>query len=142
MSPAQVGPVTFLDQTTGQVYNPTRWEYTSETGAVYIIDDTSGLESVTDSNGNVETFTAAGVQSSSGAGLEITRDSLGRVTSVTDPMNHVTTYQYDSYGNLVAVTDPWGTSAVTRTTRITRSWKPTMPWAGAARAMSMTRAGA
>ena len=34
VSPAQVGPVTFIDASTGQVYNPTLWKYTDQAGTV------------------------------------------------------------------------------------------------------------
>ncbi len=114
VSPAQVGPVTFLDPATGLVYNPTRWKLTTENGTVFIIDDTTGLVSLTDANGNSVSFSANGETSSTGASITIARDSLGRITSITDPIGHQTTYTYDFYGNLATVTDPAGN--VTRLT--------------------------
>ena len=105
VSPAQVGPVTFIDPSTGQVYNPTRWQYTDQAGTVFIIDDTNGIESITDADGNTMTYTASGVQSSDGHGLSILRDSQGRVASITEPDGSQIQYGYDFYGNLVTVTD-------------------------------------
>ncbi len=105
VSPAQVGPVTFIDQSTGQVYNPTTWKYTAADGTVYIISKANGLESVTDSSGNSTTFSADGEISSDGASLTFTRDSQNRITAITDPMGKSITYQYDFYGDLVSVTD-------------------------------------
>ncbi len=105
VSPAQVGPVTFLDPTTGQVYNPTLWKYTTQNGTVYIISASGGIESITDPLGQTLTFTAGGIQSSDGQSVAITRDAQGRITAITDPMGKSITYQYDFYGDLVAVTD-------------------------------------
>ncbi len=108
VSPAQVGPVTFIDQSTGQIYNPTQWKYTDESGDVYIIDTKHGLESVTDASGNTITYGENGESNSDGSSLTITRDSEGRITSITDPTGHQITYAYDSYGDLVSVTDQDG----------------------------------
>ena len=108
VSPAQVGPVTFIDQSTGQVYNPTKFQYTGADGTVYVISTTDGLESITSSTGSGEDVSAGAETSTTGASLTITRDSQGRVTSITDPMGNTTTYTYDFYGDLVAVTDPEG----------------------------------
>ena len=108
VSPAQVGPVTFIDPSTGQVYNPTPWQYTDQAGTVFIIDDTNGIESITDADGNTMTYTASGVQSSDGHGLSILRDSQGRVASITEPDGSQIQYGYDFYGDLVTVTDAQG----------------------------------
>ena len=105
VSPAQVGPVTFLDPTTGRVYNPTEWKYTTPNKTVYVISERGGVESITDSLGHTLTFTAGGIQSSDGQGVTIARDAQGRITALTDPMGKSITYQYDFYGDLVAVTD-------------------------------------
>ena len=104
VAPAQVGPVTFIDQSTGQVYNPTRWKYTAPNGTVYVIGK-SGIESITDAFGHTLSFSDSGIQSSDGQGVTIIRDAEGRVTSITDPMGKSMTYQYDFYGDLTSVTD-------------------------------------
>ena len=56
VSPAQVGPVTFIDQSTGQVYNPTRWQLTLPDGTQYVISTVDGLESITSPNGQTTTI--------------------------------------------------------------------------------------
>jgi YD repeat-containing protein len=108
VSPAQVGPVTFIDASTGQVYNPTRWKYTDLAGNSYIIDTTNGVESITDSNGNTETYSSSGIQSSDGRDLTYTRDSQGRITTITVPDGSQIHYGYDFYGDLATVTDAAG----------------------------------
>ncbi len=108
VSPAQVGPVTFLDQTTGKVYNPTTWKLTTSDGTVYLINQTNGLESITDTHGDTITYSSKGETSSDGANLTFTRDTQGRITQITDPMGQSLTYQYDFYGDLVTVTDQSG----------------------------------
>ncbi len=108
VSPAQVGPVTFLDASTGAVYNPTLWKYTDQAGTVFIISTANGVQSVTDANGNTDTYTANGIQSSDGQNLTIARDSQGRVTSITEPDGSQIQYGYDFYGDLVTVTDAVG----------------------------------
>ena len=108
VSPAQVGPVTFIDASTGQVYNPTLFKYTDQAGTVFMINTANGIQSITNSDGITDTYTASGVQSSDGQNLTIARDSQGRVTSITEPDGGQITYGYDFYGDLVTVTDPMG----------------------------------
>ena len=62
VSPAQVGPVTFIDQSTGQIYNPTSWKYTDAGRQCVHHQRNNGLESVTDTNGNTLTYSADGVR--------------------------------------------------------------------------------
>jgi RHS repeat-associated protein len=108
VSPAQVGPVTFIDASTGQVYNPTLFKYTDAAGTVFIVSTAHGVQSITDPNGNIDTYTASGVQSSDGRNLTIARDSQGRVTSITEPDGSQLKYGYDFYGDLVTITDAMG----------------------------------
>ena len=108
VSPAQVGPVTFLDRSTGQVYNPTQWKYTDPAGNVFVISTTGGVQSITNVDGTSTTYTPGLIKSSDGQEVQIARDSLGRVTSITDPMGNQIKYSYDFYGNLATVTDAMG----------------------------------
>ena len=108
ISPAQVGWVQLIDRSTNQVYDPTRWKLTTKDGTVYILDDTKGIESVTDTNGNTLTYTADGIQSSDSRKVTIERDLLDRVTAVTDFNGGQFTYQYDAYGDLISATDRLG----------------------------------
>ncbi len=108
VTPAQVGPVTFIDASTGQVYNPTLWKYTDQAGTVFIISTANGVQSITNSNGVTDTYSASGIQASNGMNLTIARDSQGRVTSITEPDGSQIQYGYDFYGDLVTVTDAGG----------------------------------
>jgi YD repeat-containing protein len=108
VSPAQVGPVTFIDASTGQVYNPTRWKYTDQAGTVFIISTANGVESITDPNGHTETFSSSGITSSDGRDLTYSRDAQGRITTITQPDGSQLHYGYDFYGDLATVTDAAG----------------------------------
>ena len=66
------------------------------------ISRTTGLQSITDLNGNRLTYSAAGITHSSGLGVAFTRDGLGRITAITDPDLNVMSYGYDANGNRLA----------------------------------------
>ncbi|AGA28668.1 FG-GAP-like repeat-containing protein [Singulisphaera acidiphila] len=70
-------------------------EYTN----IYISDYTFGY----DANGNRTTVLDPNGHTTTNA-----YDSLNRLTSVKDPLSHVTTYGYDANGNQATVTDPLG----------------------------------
>jgi YD repeat-containing protein len=72
---------------------------------VYVIDQTGGVQTITDANGNVLSFTANGITHSAGLGVVFTRDANGRITQITDPNNKTMTYAYNAAGDLVSVTD-------------------------------------
>ncbi len=108
ISPAETGAVRLLDRTTGGVYDPQRWKLTTAGGTVFIIDRDHGVESITDLNGNEVTITPDGIIHNSGEAMTVTRDALGRITTITDPMGHQITYEYDAYGDLVSQTDQLG----------------------------------
>ncbi|WP_170305732.1 RHS repeat protein [Pseudoduganella ginsengisoli] len=87
---------------------------------------TGHLQSVTDRNGRITTYTysdaatpaniapKAGlllkVQDPFGQSLQFTYDSQGRMASLVDPAGNSTTYEYDSKSNLSKVTYPDGKS--------------------------------
>ncbi len=82
-------------------YEPVTFKYTSPEGAVFIVEQTKGVESVTDRNGNCLTFTpqaithtlgSAGAPPAGGAApapstqiITFTRDAADRITAITDP---------------------------------------------------------
>ena len=70
-----------------------------------MIDQTGGVQTITDPNGNVLSFTANGITHSAGLGITFTRDANGRITQITDPDNKTITYAYNAAGDLVSVTD-------------------------------------
>jgi RHS repeat-associated protein len=108
----QPGPVILYDTDQYQPYEPARFRLTTREGGQLVLQANGGVESITDANGNVTTFSAAGITHSSGRGLQIQRDGENRITRTTDPAGNTVTYAYDPYGDLVAVTDQLG--AITR----------------------------
>lgn len=96
------------------VYNPNVYRLTTKAGTVMDINQSTGVESITDNNGNKITFNTSGIIHSSGKSISFERDVEGRITSITDPMGNKITYLYDFYGDLVQVTDQGG-----NTTRFT-----------------------
>ena len=103
-----VGAVELLDWDTLMPYDPNEYQLTTVDGTVYIINQTAGIKTVTDPNGNTLTFTANGITHSSGKGVTFTRDGEGRITQITDPSGNTITYKYDARGDLVSVTDQEG----------------------------------
>ncbi len=100
------GPIVLYDDWDwSTVYNPDRYRLTAEDGTIYIINQNTGLESITDTNGNQLTFGPNGIIHSSGKSVTFTRDSEGRITKITDPNGNTINYVYDFYGDLIKVTD-------------------------------------
>lgn len=89
-------------------YNPGRYKLTRPDGTVYIISTASGVESITDTNGNVITFTENEVKHSDGKSIVFERDTENRVTKITDPYGKTVQYTYSSNGDLSSVTDKAG----------------------------------
>lgn len=87
VSPARGPPLTFLDPDTGEVYNPTRWKFTTADGVVYVIDEQDGIQHITDADGNSLSIDRDSHQHSTGLGLVVDRDLQGRIASITDPMS-------------------------------------------------------
>lgn len=89
-------------------YDPVKYKLTRADGTVYIISVKNGVESITDTSGNVITFTENGVTHSDGKSISFERDSDGHITKITGPTGKTVTYSYDSKGNLSYVTDEAG----------------------------------
>jgi len=90
------------------VINPDRYRYSAVDGNVFVLNQWSGIESITDTNGNTITFGANGIIHSAGKSVTFTRDGQGRITAITEPMGNTIQYSYDFYGDLVSVTDQEG----------------------------------
>lgn len=90
----------------GFAYNPSTYRLTTRDGTVYTYDQFDGLQSVTDRNGNVLTYTDNGIVSSTGVSVEFRRDSQGRITEIIDPEGNSIQYNYDANGDLIEVVDP------------------------------------
>jgi large repetitive protein len=97
----------------GDDYNPAESEFggvytlTNESGIGTTFDATSGqVLSESDRHGNTLNFDSSGIYSNTGLQVTFTRDSQGRITSITDPTGtHSIVYRYDAAGDLVSVTD-------------------------------------
>ncbi len=90
----------------GFPYNPERYILIASDGKRYTIHQRKGLLKAEDLAGNSLTFNPNSISHSSGPKLQMTRDSQGRITSITDPEGNSWLYDYDSAGDLVAFTDP------------------------------------
>ena len=88
-----------------QLFNPTVFTLTTEDGTVYLLDQATGVKSVTDPNGNKLTIDSNGITHTSGKSIAFTRDAQGRITQISDPAGGVMTYTYDASGNLSSFKD-------------------------------------
>ena len=99
------GPVQLFDTDNTTLIDPTLYELTLRDGTSFLVRDDTGLVSLTEPNGNSLTFSDNGIVHSNGPTLEFIRDGQGRITEITDLLGESLTYQYDTAGDLVAVTD-------------------------------------
>ena len=101
------GPVELLNAADPQLrtFDPTLFRFTDENGTVYIIDQKLGVRSIADTNGNRLTINRDGIIHSGGKSVSFTRDSLGRITRITDPAGNVMSYAYDANGDLTGFED-------------------------------------
>ncbi len=90
----------------GGAWNPRGYTLVSKDQLRYRYDQFDGIQSIRDRNGVTLEYRDNGIFSSTGQSVTWVRDSQGRITSVTDPEGHVTSYGYDLAGDLVSVTDP------------------------------------
>ena len=88
------------------IYQPTGFRYTDPTGTKYTMAADGTLQSIQDINGNTLTITANGISSTIGLNVPFARDSLGRITQITDTLGNLYQYAYDGSGNLSSVTYP------------------------------------
>lgn len=96
----------------GGPYQPTTFVYTDPIGRVYTISANGQIQSIQDTNGNLLTFGANGIISSSGGiSVPFVRDNQGRITQITDLNHNNYIYNYDSSGNLASVNLPGTTSS-------------------------------
>jgi YD repeat-containing protein len=96
----------YVCDTTGVSYDPPGYIYTDQFGTQYTLAADGSLQSVIDLRGNALTVTAAGITSSTGLSVPFVRDTQGRITKITDPLNHDYLYTYDADGNLATVVYP------------------------------------
>src|SRR5262249_18933771 len=99
----------------GQAYQTTGYTYTDAYGRVYTIGSDGAVQSVWDLNGNTLTVTANGITSSNGLSVPFVRDAQGRITKITDPLQHDYLYHYNANGELDSVTLPAISTAIAYT---------------------------
>ncbi|HXM51466.1 MAG TPA: PKD domain-containing protein [Pyrinomonadaceae bacterium] len=100
------GPVQLFGLNGGvDIFNSFVFKYTAEDGTAYVIDQRTRLQSIADTNNNSLTIGSGGIIHSSGKSITFARDTLGRITSITDPNGNSQTYTYDTNGDLVSFTD-------------------------------------
>ena len=73
------GGVNLFSTSGADVANPTRFRLTTAEGFVYLVDQSMGLQSVTEPNGNAITITPGGIIHSNRASVTFTRDALSGV---------------------------------------------------------------
>lgn len=91
--------------------NPSRYKLTTRNGFVYVIDEAFGVETITDPNGNIITYSDNGIVHSSGKSIDFVRNDDGVITQVIDPQGNVTSYEYETNFDLKSVTDAENASA-------------------------------
>ena len=89
----------------GNIFNPTTFQFVTQEGMTYVIDQFTGLKSMTDLNGNTITVTPNGLISSTGKSIVFQRDGSNRITSIEDCAGNTMNYAYDGSGNLISFTD-------------------------------------
>jgi RHS repeat-associated protein len=99
------GAFDLLDGNTVAAADYDQYQLTLEDGTRLVIDQHTGLQSMTDTNGNTLNINSGGIIHSSGKSIAFTRDALGRITQITDPAGHAMTYTYDANGDLLNFKD-------------------------------------
>jgi RHS repeat-associated protein len=80
----------------GNPYNPTQFILTTRDGHSFTIDQSLGVSFMSDASGNSLTIGSSGIVSSTGKSITFTRDSLNRITKITDPNGNTLQYNYTS----------------------------------------------
>lgn len=94
-----------------QGINPEYYTLTTKEGLRYRYHETRGLESVTDRNGNVLTYSDSGIKHSTGPEIQFVRDHRGRIKEIIDPDGRKLVYEYSAIGDMVKLTDQEGMSS-------------------------------
>ena len=100
----QNGDGTFSLYLFGLSFNPDEYRLTTKDGTTYRYNQFTGIRDITDRNGNVLTFTDAGIFSSFGESIQWLRDAQGRITEIIDPAGNSLYYDYER-GDLISFTD-------------------------------------
>ncbi|HEV8427371.1 MAG TPA: RHS repeat-associated core domain-containing protein [Pyrinomonadaceae bacterium] len=99
------GEADLLDYSTFEPKDFDQYRLTLPSGDTMLIDQQGGIRQLTDANNNTLTINSNGITHSSGKSVTFTRDSLGRITQITDPAGVSMTYSYDARGDLITFKD-------------------------------------
>ena len=101
-----------------QIYNPTEFVLTMHNGSKFDVSQANGLQTITDHNGNVVTFShngsggCTGISSQDGRSITINRLGVdGSISSIKDLNGNSAQYNSDSFGNLASYTDRNGNTS-------------------------------
>ncbi len=86
-------------------YNPDEYTLTTKDGLKYHYLQHAGLQTITDTHGNVVTFTSNAITHSNGEQVQLIRDARGRITQIVDTTGETLRYQYDAARNLLGFTN-------------------------------------
>ena len=89
-------------------YNPQRFVYKTADGSEYEIDAEKGLISTTTSGGDKISFNDNGIVCTGENLISYKHDGNGRITEISTNTGRGVSYEYDIFGDLVAVTDVSG----------------------------------
>lgn len=89
-------------------YNPNRFVYTATDGSAYVVDVVQGLVSVSTADGDNLLFTDRGIICSGKTVITYKHDAEDRIIEASTASGKVVSYDYDVFGDLVAVTDVSG----------------------------------
>lgn len=104
------GPVDIVDinDASGYYLNPSRFRLKTDEGTSFVLDQKSGVESVSLPTGQSLTITSDGVTHSSGESVQFIRDAEGRIKELKDPAGRSRFYIYDANGDLQTYKDAEG----------------------------------
>jgi RHS repeat-associated protein len=110
MTLTQKADGTFSAYLFGIPYNPDRYVLTTRDGTRYEYLQNEGLKTVTATNGVTVSYREDGIFSSLGESVRFTRDSRGRITTITAPDGTVLRYRYSASNDLSTFVDQAGLS--------------------------------
>ena len=78
----------------------------TETGGTLLVQSTDGTKlSFSEANGE---YRCVEIKDRNGNYITVNYNTLGQITTITDTLSRVITFNYDIYNNLLSITQPWG----------------------------------
>ncbi len=104
---AQPGEVVLVNDGDLSTFTADSLRYTATDGTQVDFENGS-VTAITEPGGNRLTITNNGITHSAGRSIAFSRDAENRITTVTDPVGNIQSYDYSAAGDLVAHTDAGG----------------------------------